>query len=422
MSATPVPVPGKPMSLDKVIEAYPVLRQSLLANYDDCSLYSFFSMRDTQAWSTHPQARGTIFHRAAAECLREMQTMDSEQIPQSMALAILEDVLKQRDVPPIDRVRLPMREIPVLRMAIAKFAKDNTFTIRNIIAIEKRLEATLEYDDDEGTIRQRRLSGMPDVMVLDPSRPEDGVIVVDFKDTWALPPERPQERKRDTETQEQFEEKKALEALSWHGFFQQRFYAWLILKNFPKIKWVTLREFYARRSKSRPATVGRDKLPQIEEQIANLVRDFDRSIAAGRPKRFRFPEVASWQPSPGKQCFWCSGRTHCPIPKHVKDGYAIQGEKEARETVGQIEVLEAQLKLHKEAIRPYVEEHGPVASKAAKHSRAYGLRTNSSGRPELRFFVPEGADAAPRRRPSDKKLEAALKEATDEAKAERVDS
>lgn len=409
MNATPVPVPGKPMSLDQVIEAYPVLRQSLLADYDDCALYSYFGLRYEQGWGTHPQNRGTIFHRFAAECLREMQLIEDGQLPQSIALAILEDVLRQKDIAPEERVRVPLREIPVLRMAAAKFAKDNTFTIANLFDVEVELYVPITYVDDEGTIRERTLRGTPDAIVLDKKHPDDGLIVLDWKDTWALPPEQGDPKKQ------------AESGLSYHGYFQQRFYAYLILRKYEKINWVTLREFYARRSKSRPATVHRRDLPKIEEEIQNLVREFDRSLMAGAPKKLTFAETIHWKPSPGKQCFWCSAAPLCPIDKRVLKRYVVRTPEEARENVEAIEVGEARLKQRKEAARPWAEEHGPVASRSAKGGRAYGLRTNSAGTPELRFFVPEGSDMAPKRKASDKDLEDAMKASIAEAKGETVD-
>lgn len=182
MSADVLPYPDKPLTVPEVIERWPTLRQSLLADFDDCALYAYFGMRYTQGWSTHPQARGTIFHRAAAEMLRTMQAQDSGQIPVGIALAILEETLEQRGIPWKDRVRLPLREIPVLRMAVAKFAKDNRFTIRNIIDVEKRLEAPMPYvEEGTGELIERRLTGMPDAIVLDKKYPKDGVVVLDWK-------------------------------------------------------------------------------------------------------------------------------------------------------------------------------------------------------------------------------------------------
>lgn len=408
MSTTPVPVPGKPMSLDKVIETYPVLRQSLLADYDDCALYSYFGLRFEQGWGTHPQSRGTIFHRFAAEALREMQLIEEKQLPQGIALAILEDVLRQKDIEPLERVRVPLRELPVLRMAATKFAKDNEFTIGNLIDVEVQLYVEIEYIDDDGTFRTRMLRGTPDAMVRDPKHPDDGVIVLDWKDTWALPPEQTDPRKQ------------AESGLSYHGYFQQRFYGYLILRKFPNINWVTLREFYARRSKSRPATIHRKDLPKIEEEIGNLVREFDRSLMAGAPPKLRFPEVEHWKPSPGKHCFWCPAAHLCPIDKERLKGIVVRTPEEAVENVEALEVIEARRKIRREAGRTWAEENGPTLSRSAKGGRAFGLKTTKSG-PELTFFVPEGSDMAPHRKSSDKDLENAMRDAIAEAKGEKVD-
>lgn len=411
MSADVLPVPDKPLTIDQVIERYPTLRQSLLADFDDCALYSFFGIQYTQGWSTHPQARGTIFHRFAAEALRTMQEEEWEQIPVGTALAILEETLEQRGVELKDRVRLPLREIPTLRMAAAKFAKDNRFTIANIIDIERRLEVPLNYTDFDGVIRERRMTGMPDAIVLDPARPEDGVIVLDWKATWALPPERKPEDRDAAEN-----------ALSYHGYFQQKFYGWLILRTFPKLNWVTLREFYVYRSKPRGATIHRRHLEQIEEELGNLARDFDFAVSTGRPPKLRYPEIqeSPWEPSPGKHCFYCPTRHLCPLDDEPLNAIVVQSEEQARRAVAHLEVAEATAKQIKEAVRPYIEEKGPVASRHSKGRRAYGLRTNSAGKPEARFFVPEGSDRAPVRKPEDAPLEDALRAAAAEAREQEA--
>ena len=45
--------------------------------------------------------------------------------------------------------------------------------------------------------------------------------------------------------------------ISYEGYFQQRFYGWLVLKCYPQVQAVTLREFYARRTEARSATLTR---------------------------------------------------------------------------------------------------------------------------------------------------------------------
>lgn len=403
-----VPVPGKPLTLDEVLEGWPVLRHSLLSTFDDCPLSSYFEMRSAQGWSTHPQARGTIFHRFAAEALREMKRQDSEGIPKGVALAILEEVLEQRDVPAPELVRVPLREIPVLRMAAVKFAKDNSFTIRNVVDVERRLFATLSYPDDQGEVRERKLTGQLDVLVADASY-EKGAIVIDWKDTWGLPPER------------QAEDRDAAEkGLSYHGYFQQRFYGWLVMKNFRDIDRVILREFYPRRSKARPAALHRKDLERVERELATLVMELDRCLVAGKPKKLEFPHVSPWNPQPGKHCFYCAAASRCPIEADAHEQIIVRTPEEAQAAVSRLQVAEAIRKSHREALRPIAEETGPVTAKDSKGRLVFGLKTNSTGAPELRFFVPEGVDRAPSRKAEDKKLEDAMKKSIAKAKAEKV--
>lgn len=408
-----VPVPGKSMSLDEVVLAWPRLRQSVLSKFDDCPLSAYFEMRWSQGWTTHPAARGTIFHRFAAEALRTMKAQDSEVIPVGSALAILEEVLEQRDIDPVERVRVPLREIPNLRMAAAKFASDNEFTIRNVMDIEQRLDATLTYVDDDGVQRERLLTGQLDVLVgdnryINSDGELKGVVVIDWKDTWGLPPERAEDAEDP--------------GLSYHGFFQQRFYGWLVMKNYPNIDNVVLREFYPRRSQARPAAISRKAMPRIEEDLANIVRELDRCLAAGKPPKLTFPDVAPWNPSPGKHCHYCVAKHRCPIESDAMEAIVVRTPEEAKRAVAELSVAEAIRKGHREALRPYVEEHGPQEAKNSKGRYVFGLRTNSTGKPELKFFVPEGADRAPARIPEDKKLEDALRRSTEAARDEKVES
>jgi hypothetical protein len=397
-----LPIPRKPLSLDEVIERWPMLRQSTLAAFDDCALSAFFGLQYSQGWSTTPQARGIIFHRTAAACLEEMKAQNSKGIPVGVALAILEEKLEQRDIPPEERVRVPLREIPNLRMAVVKFAKDNEFTVTHIVDIEKRLNATLTYRDDEGELRERVLSGQLDVLVADPGD-EKGAIVPDFKTGWGLPPRR----------------EDSADALSYHGFFQQRFYGWLIMKTYRDIDRVTLREFYVYRSAARAATIERSALPEIESQLALLTLEFDRALASGAPKKLKIPDVAPWTPRPGRHCSYCPASGRCPLSRGAREQITVANAEEAREAIAELEVAEAVRKSRKEALRPFIEEHGPQPAKHSKGRVVYGLKTNSSGTPEARFFTPEGSDRAPVRQQEDRKLEQAMKRSVKAAEEER---
>ena len=299
-------VPGIPVDLDEVLRLYPVIHQSLLADYDDCPLSTLFAIRYGQGWTTAPAARGQIFHRFCAEALREMQRSDAESIPVGVALAILEETIRQKNVPPEEIVRVPLREIPVLRMVVSKWAKDNAFSVRRIVDVERRLTATLSYEGPDGTKIERALTGQLDLLLVHRER-EDEAVVVDWKDTWALPPR----RHEDAEDP----------GISYRGYFQQRFYGWLVMKTYPSIEAVTLREFYARRTEARPARITRADLDAVERDLSVLVEAFDKSVMAGAPPRLDAKAIEKnghWKPQPGAHCFNCDAMR--PLPARGRGG------------------------------------------------------------------------------------------------------
>lgn len=385
MEAVPIPVPDKPCSLDEVIERWPEVRQSWLSTFDDCALSSWFDLRyGAGHWNTTPAAIGVIFHRVAAACLKEMRAMDSETVPVAVALAILEEELMQRDVPPEEYVRIPRREIRELRWIVAKFARDNSFTVRSLIDIEERISAVLGYTDADGTVRTRILTGKLDTLVGGDA--PDEAIIVDFKSGWGLPAK---PRNPDPTGPPEPE-------VSYEGLFQLHFYGWLVLKNYPSVNTVRLREFYVRRTEARTATLHRDDMERTERDLADLVRDLDRCLASGKPKRLRLPDVAPWNPSPGKHCGFCVAAHRCPIEADARLPYAVNTEKAARRAAGELQVVEKVRKALREGLRAYCERHGSVPVKARGHV-VVGLRTQKGGKPVLTTFTPDGDDVPPRR-------------------------
>lgn len=399
-------VPKKPIALDEVALRFPTVRQSLLASFDDCALSALFKIKYENGWSTHPQARGTIFHRVAAECLRTMQLTDSEFIPIGSALAILEEALEQKDVPPEDIVRLPLRQLPELEMAVRKFAKDNSFTIRNIRGVERKLEYPVRYPDpDTGELIERVVTGTIDALI---DRPPDEAIVLDWKDTWALPPERHEDADDP--------------GVSYHGYFQQMLYGWLVMKTYPAVQAVTLREFYVRRTKARPARVTRADLDRMEERIVRLVKAFDSAVAAGLPpvplRLETLVDHGHWKPSPGKHCHWCVKKRRCPLDDDYKGGDLNTPEDAKRLAAVRVQARAIDKDLTTQ-LHSYADLHGDIPIKSAKGRRVLGHRQLKSGKTRFEEYTPEEAD-----RPGDQEvyapnLEDAMKSATERAREER---
>lgn len=403
MSEVKGTVPDRPVDIDEVIRRFPALRQSTLSSFDDCELSALFEMRYERGWNTHPQARGTVFHRVAAECLRLMREQDSQFVPVAVALAILEDCLYQHGVPAEDVVRVPLRELPMLEMAVRKFARDNRFpNIRNVMDVERRLSVPITYQAADGSLVERVLTGMPDALI---AAPVDEVIVLDWKDTWSLPPA------RDEDADDP--------GISYHGFFQQQFYAWLIMRTYDAVQAVTLREFYVRRTQARPARVTRQDLPRVEQRLRFLVASFDRAVAAGQPANLRMETLealGAWKPSPGKHCDWCHKAHLCPIDDDYKG--SVTNPEQASLVAAIRQKAMAVAKQCKSRLDPYVTEHGAVDVKWAKGRLVYGPRTLASGRTRIEQFAPSGADR-PVATPVTENLEDAMRQAAARARAER---
>src|SRR3954470_12345805 len=82
----------------RAMRRFPVLRQSWLSTFDRCALSSRFDHLYRRGWDTHPQARGTMWHRFAGRALREMAQLGERTIEVDVALAILHEVVRQEDV------------------------------------------------------------------------------------------------------------------------------------------------------------------------------------------------------------------------------------------------------------------------------------------------------------------------------------
>lgn len=411
-------IPTEPVTPERVIELFPTLRQSLLGEFDNCALSAFFSLKYANGWSTTPQARGTLLHRTYAEILRTMQRQGHKTIPPGEALAILIEVCRQQDVPPEDIVRVPMRQMPELRMAVKKFATDNEFSTHRIVDIEKRMEAPITYTGLDGRSVTRRLTGQLDVLLFDPP---DGAVVVDFKTGYGLPPE-----PRDSEPQGYDDEE--LKGLSFMGYFQERIYGLLTMANYRNVNRCVLREFFPYRTKVRKATLFRHQLPEVYEEVGALMQAFDAAVAQGAPHLtadaeglVNIDELGWWKPAPGKHCSYCVRPTHCPIPEDVRvaAGGAVTSLEDAQRWAARLQIAERIRDMAREGLKGYVEEGGaPVPVKWAKGRRAIGWYETKRGR-RFGLFTPDDSERGGHPDADvDAQLMEAMREATARAKSE----
>lgn len=337
---------GQTSPYPNAIERFPRLRQSLLAQFDRCPLSAKFGFEYETGWSSHDQARGQLFHRTVAKCLEEMARNGEGRIEVDVALTIMYEVLRQHDVDMRDVVALPAEQIADLRMSTVKWANDTQFRIEDLVDVEQRLQATITYPSEYGPI-ERLLTGQLDALFADgPAR----AVVLDWKDTWGMPPE---------------------SEVSARGYFQQRFYGFLVMENYKTVQTVVMREHYPRYGEYREATVHREALEDIRLELSALAERFDRCV-----------EQDLYRPAPGKHCSWCARPSACPIfPESRGDG-AINDEDHARRVAAQLVVARTAQDRWTRALKAWANIHGAVPVADAKGRRQFGyVRQTSVQRP-----------------------------------------
>lgn len=370
----------------EVIEAFPHLRQSLLAEFDSCPLMTRFGLESPDVTSP-AQARGILFHRFAAEVLRTLQRTGESRVPVAEALEILYEVCAQRDVPDGEVVACPARERRLLRIAAIKFASENEFRMERLIDVERRLFADLEYPSPDGGIVRRRVTGQPDALIADPP---DGAVVLDWKTTLQPPPRYKGERETDH-----------AQGVSYLGYFQQRVYALLVVRNYPAVQRVTLREFYPLAGEARSAVVLAVDLEHVERELAAVCEQLDRALAGGSASPL-------WQPSPGRHCSYCPRPGACPIEHEDRRDGAVTSRAQAERYAAEMVVADRVRDHRREALKAWVEVHGPVPVKSGKGRYEVRFKRNKTGGGKtFGVHVPEASD----RGPEDPSLEAAFAEA-----------
>jgi hypothetical protein len=376
---------------EQVLIDFPELRQSRLATFDSCPLAALFEIGGHE-FSNRAQARGILFHRVASEILRTIKRTGEVMIDVAEGLEIMYEVAAQRGLPPEEVVHLPLAEQRILRMAVICFCHHNTFTPSGIIDVERRLYAKVSYPDRQtGNTVERVITGQPDAVIADPP---EGALVPDWKTTRQAPPKY---EGADENTDA---------GVSYMGYFQQRVYAKLVMDTYQAIQRVTLWENYVLPGEVREATVHREQLEHIDRELATLVELFDRALAGGSKSPL-------WQPSPGRHCSYCPKPTACPIEADVRvfasqNGGGITSDSAARRFGAEYVLAKATYKALHEALKGWVEIHGPIPVKSSKGRYQLRWKQNSTGTGRtFGAHVPEKSD----RGPKDERLEAAFEEA-----------
>jgi hypothetical protein len=376
-------------TLEEIVEVFPAYRQSLLGEVDNCALSALFDLQG-YPYTTAEQARGIIFHRFAAEMLRTLSASGETQMPHEEVMRILYEASAQRDVPPQARVVVPARQRRMLLIAALALA-DIRLDMSRLISVEERLFTTVRYDGPDGPV-ERLISGQADALLADP--PNGGGCL-----DWKTAPSAPAKGEQPHWTGDHLH-------VSYEGYWQQRFYALLIMDNYPMMDYVKFREYYPIPRESREALIPREALEHIRQEITLVVEFLDRALMGGS-------EAGEWRPSPGKHCAWCRRPQDCPIERSARATRggvtdADQAAKIGAETVLAKTVYDE----GREAMKAWYDATGEaIPVKDAKGRFEWRWSKDSSGRRKFGMFVPEVSD----RGPGDEMLAQAFAEAKGDA-------
>lgn len=394
----------------EVLDYLPTIRQSILARYDECRLMTRWGLEGV-AFSNPAQARGILFHRFGAEILRTLWCTGNTSIPTEEAMAVLYEVVAQRNVSDREVVWLPAVERRLLRKCAFALVWDRAteqpreFDMARLIAIEGTtmdggppLEIPVRYPGENGVMVDRVITGRPDAILADPP---DGLEILDWKTDRQPPPKGEEDSHVDD-----------AEHVSYQGYFQQRTYGTGVLRRWPSIQRVRLREFYVLAGEARWGSIHRVHMEHIERELTAEVELLDRALMGGH-------KSAIWSPQPGKHCNYCPRPGQCPIPKEERGAGAISSDADAKRYGAQAVVATRVRKHRIEAMKAWLNQRRPDTTIEVKVPPGIPIKA-AKGRAEWRFrngrfglYVPETSD----RGPEDERLAAAMNEARERASA-----
>jgi hypothetical protein len=269
-----------------------------------------------------------------------------------------------------DFVNVPLSAVKDLHWVAIKWAHENAFDIHNLVDVEQRLKGEVRYADPRGGPPVPRiLTGQLDALLVEGEYAEHA-IVLDWKDTWGLPPAHGEDED---------------DVVSFTGYFQQRFYAWLVFRNYPSVQKVTLREFYVRYSEPREASVSRADEPEIHSELAALAERFDRAWEeALSMTKARLERRPPFRPTAGKHCNYCLRASACPIPQFAREEGRITDPQRAADVARAVIAASKVVKDARASLKGYVDINGPVPVPDAKGQRALGyVEVERTKRPSM---------------------------------------
>jgi len=316
-----------------VIPRPEVFRQSLLRGFTVCARRTLHGLKvgddAVTGWVTDRGHLGTAFHEFQRRYLSTLAEQDERQMPTQEAVEVMYEVLATLPF------ALPGETLDELRYLVLGFC-DIPWEPRLLRSamLEEELRAEVECPD--GVVRV--LKGTPDVLMFDPPA---GLVVADAKTGRG----RPRGPRTEPEPGEIIEGREYLSDL-----FQLEVYAYLGMRKFPAVRYVTGREFHLRSGQVRQTRLSREELEHVERKLAVTMMLLDRAIREGEDSDL-------WGPRPGSHCArQCPVARSCPVPQEMRGDGAIVTVADAAVAAETWAALEGQREALRSQLKAYVED------------------------------------------------------------------
>lgn len=328
------PAARKPATLELPPEGF---RQSLLAGFETCGRRTRFALQTKGDWATGyvevSADLGKMFHLFARDYLRILYKTGHENMPPNDAVEVMKNSYEHAGFV------LPADEREDLVWLVRGFAHFKWPAIQ-ITALEERLQSGVTGSDGVTRI----ITGQPDVVMTDPP---NGIVIVDYKTGRTRPPS--PKGQRDAEYAE------GRKYLSPGGHFQLDTYGMLALHDTPAADYVILRELHLRSGQVREATLRRDELQYVEDELGRHAMLLAQAIDAG-------PKSPLFAPRAGGHCARrCPVSRSCPIPREQRGVGAISTDRQAEQAASALVVAKAQVELISKQLKNRFEATGFVA-------------------------------------------------------------
>jgi hypothetical protein len=287
------------------------MRQSLLSGFETCGRRTLHGLQFDQVdgyadWAVgyvdYTAELGKALHLFARKYLRVLRASGDANMDWQVARPLVLEVLAEADF------ILPSDERDELFWLCRGFCHFR-WPSRNIRSLERRL--SMDVAGPDGVYRT--ITGQPDVIIADPDTVQPGVVIVDYKSTRARPPS--------PKNQPDAEYAEGKKYLSDRGHFQLDTYGAMVLVGSPNLFKATLRQLFARSGQIREASLTRDELPYVLEQLGIQAMRLEGAVKEGPTSRL-------WAPHSGAHCAkQCPVARSCPIPAEMRGDGAVESDE-----------------------------------------------------------------------------------------------